>query len=83
MTGNRRVSPKERSQWRFTFQRLAKDARHALAPDVPTGVAALERLIDLARETKDYDRTDDRIRPAGVGLVGLRTIQSRANTISA
>lgn len=55
MAGNRRVSPKERSRWRFTFQRLAKDARRALALDVPTGAAALERLIDLARETKDYD----------------------------
>jgi hypothetical protein len=55
MAGNRRVSPKERSRWRFTFQRLAKDARRALAVDVPTGAAALERLIDLARETKDYE----------------------------
>lgn len=55
MAGNRRVSPKERSRWRFTFQRLATDARRALALDVPTGAAALERLIDLARETKDYD----------------------------
>lgn len=55
MAGNRRVSPQERSRWRFTFQRLAKDAHRALTADVPTGAAAFERLIDLARETKDYD----------------------------
>jgi hypothetical protein len=48
MAGSRRVSPKERSRWRFTFQRLAKDAGGALAVDVPVGAAALARLIDLA-----------------------------------
>ena len=67
MAGNRRVSPKERSRWRFTFQRLAKDARRALALDVPTGAAALERLIDLARETKDYElfHSEDPMEAAG------------------
>lgn len=67
MAGNRRVPPKERSRWRFTFQRLAKDARRALALDVPTGAAALERFIDLAREAKDYDlfHSEDPMEAAG------------------
>ncbi|TDB99320.1 hypothetical protein [Actinomadura sp. 7K534] len=67
MAGDRRVSPKERSRWRFTFQRLAKDARSALALDVPTGAAALEQLIDLACEIKSYDlfHSEDPVEAAG------------------
>lgn len=60
--GNRRVSPKERSQWRVTFRRLANDAQAALAVEDPgPGIAALELLIDLACETRRYDyfRSDD------------------------
>jgi hypothetical protein len=30
LAGNRRVSPRERSRWRFTFKRLATEARDAL-----------------------------------------------------
>ncbi len=60
--GDRRVSPKERSQWRVTFKRLATEARQALAVEDPgPGVTALELIIDLACETRRYDyfRSDD------------------------
>jgi hypothetical protein len=67
MAGDRRVSPQERSRWRFTFQRLAKDAHSALALDVPAGAAALEQLIDLACEIKNYDlfHSEDPVEAAG------------------
>lgn len=57
IAGDRRVSRQERSRWRFTFQRLASGARDALlGPDgFPAGAAAIEHLIDLAREAKDHD----------------------------
>jgi hypothetical protein len=55
MAGDRRVSPKERSRWRFTFQRLATDSRAALTVDAPIGIQAMESLIALACETKDLD----------------------------
>jgi hypothetical protein len=66
MAGDRRVSSKERSRWRFTFQRLAKDALTTLSSDVPTGAAAVEQLVDLACETKSYDlfRTEDAMEAA-------------------
>jgi hypothetical protein len=60
--GDRRVSPKERTRWRFTFQRLVADATAALrAEDPQAGCAALEQLIDLACATRDYDyfRSED------------------------
>ncbi|GAA1971824.1 hypothetical protein [Amycolatopsis minnesotensis] len=54
--GDRRVSPKERTRWRFTFQRLVSGAQTALAAEDPDpGIAAMELLIDLACETRDYD----------------------------
>jgi len=54
--GDRRVSPKERSRWRFTFRRLADDAQLALAdPDVSTAAAAFEQLVDLACHTHDFE----------------------------
>jgi hypothetical protein len=61
LAGDRRVSPKERTRWRFTFQRLAKDSQRVLAVDVPTGAAGLEQLVDLACETRGYDlfRSED------------------------
>ncbi|WP_433352000.1 hypothetical protein ACQP25_03250 [Microtetraspora malaysiensis] len=61
MAGDRRVSPKERTRWRFTFTRLTEDAKKALAADAATGAQALKLLIDLADETCDYDyfRSDD------------------------
>jgi hypothetical protein len=57
IAGDRRVSRQERTRWRFTFQRLVADAREALLSPggVPIGAAAVEQLIDLAREAKDKD----------------------------
>jgi hypothetical protein len=57
IAGDRRVSRQERSRWRFSFQRLVADAKAALPlPDgSDAGAAALELLIDLARETREYD----------------------------
>jgi hypothetical protein len=60
--GDRRVAPKQRSQWRVTFRRLAGAAQQALAVEDPgQGIAALELIIDLACETRRYDyfRSDD------------------------
>src|SRR5215510_1688363 len=56
MAGDRRVSRQERSRWRFTFQRLVADAKGALLSreGLPAGAAALEQLIDLAREAHEY-----------------------------
>ena len=58
--GDRRVSPKERSQWRVTFKRLASQTLSVLAVD-QAAATALELLIDLACETRRYDyfRSDD------------------------
>jgi hypothetical protein len=42
IAGSRRVSPKERSRWRFTFKRLLAEARDTLrATDLDPGVAAM------------------------------------------
>jgi uncharacterized protein YfiM (DUF2279 family) len=68
LAGDRRVSPKERTRWRFTFRRLAGDAQAALVgDDVDTAVAALELLVDLACETRGYEyfRSDDPMQAAG------------------
>lgn len=65
--GDRRVSPRERTRWRFTFQRLVADAQGALqAEDVGTAATAVEQLIDLACETKAYDyfRSEDPVQAA-------------------
>jgi hypothetical protein len=68
MGGDRRVSPKERPRWRFTFQRLVADAREAVRHDDEdgTGATALELLIDLACALRDYDyfRSDDPVEAA-------------------
>ena len=69
MGGDRRVSPRERSRWRFTFKRLANEAQDALrADDAGPAASALEQLIDLACEVHDYDyfRSDDPVAAAGV-----------------
>ena len=66
--GNRQVSPRERSRWRFTFKRLADEAQDALrAEDAGPAASALEQLIDLACEAHDYDyfRSDDPVAAAG------------------
>lgn len=67
LAGDRRVSPKERSRWRFTFQRLAKETTAALAGrDVEPAAAAIAELIELAQAMRDYDyfRSDDPIEAA-------------------
>jgi len=68
IAGDRRVSRQERSRWRFTFQRLVADASEALlGPEgIPTGVAAVEHLIDLARDAHDhgYFHSDDPVEAA-------------------
>ncbi len=67
LAGDRRVSPAERTRWRFTFQRLVADAQGALqGEDVSTAAAAVEELIDLACETRGYDyfRSEDPVEAA-------------------
>ena len=66
--GDRRVSPRERSRWRFTFKRLVAEAQDALrADDAGPAVSALEQLVDLACAARDYDyfRSDDPVAAAG------------------
>lgn len=66
--GDRRVSPKERSRWRFTFQGLVGRARDALLADVDgtSGAEAVATLIDLACAMRDFDyfRSDDPVEAA-------------------
>src|ERR1700704_2648963 len=67
MAGDRRVSPRERTRWRFTFQRLAADGQDALrADDGNAGATAVEQIIDLACEMRDYDyfRSEDPVQAA-------------------
>lgn len=69
MAGDRRVSPKERTRWRFTFQRLVKDAQDSLrAEDAGAAETAVELLIDLACEMRDRDffRSEDPLEAAHV-----------------
>ncbi len=66
--GDRRVTPRERSRWRFTFKRLAAEAQDALrAEDAGPAASALEQLIDLACEVGGYDyfRSEDPVAAAG------------------
>jgi hypothetical protein len=68
LAGDRRVSPKERTRWRFTFRRLATDAQAALAgDDLDAAAAALELLVDVACESQglEYFRSDDPAQAAG------------------
>jgi hypothetical protein len=69
LAGDRRVSPKERTRWRFTFRRLLADARDALrSEELDPAAAALEALIDLACEVRgvDYFRSEDPVEAAKV-----------------
>ncbi|MDA8039292.1 MAG: hypothetical protein M0Z69_09065 [Actinomycetota bacterium] len=69
LAGDRRVSPRERTRWRFTFQRLVKDAERALSDDdLSAGAEAMTLLLDLAQEMRDYDyfRSEDPIEAARV-----------------
>ncbi|MBX9641402.1 MAG: hypothetical protein K2X97_17215 [Mycobacteriaceae bacterium] len=66
--GDRRVSPRERTRWRFTFKRLATEAQDALRDaDAGPAASALEQLIDLACEARSYDyfRSEDPVAAAG------------------
>jgi len=67
--GDRRVSPTERTRWRFTFRRLVADARESVRADgTGSGAAAMIALIDLAYETRamDYVRSNDPVEAAGL-----------------
>lgn len=62
LAGDRRVPPKERTRWRFTFRRLADESRSALAAeDSRPAEDAVETLVDLACYVKGYDcfRSED------------------------
>jgi len=64
---SRSVSPKERTRWRFTFQRLAKATTQALAGrEIEPAASAMETLIDLACEMRsvDYFRSEDSVEAA-------------------
>ena len=68
MAGDRRVSPRERTRWRLTFKRLVGGAQDGLrAQDPATAASALERLIDLACESRDYEyfHSEDPMEAAG------------------
>ncbi|TDO34822.1 hypothetical protein EV643_12579 [Kribbella sp. VKM Ac-2527] len=65
--GDRRVSPKERTRWRFTFRRLVTEAQDALRTDESdAAAAAVAELIDLACATREYDyfRSEDPVEAA-------------------
>jgi hypothetical protein len=69
IAGSRRVSPKERTRWRFTFRSLLAEARDALrSPNIETAAEALTAMIDLACQTGGYDyfRSEDPIEAAKV-----------------
>lgn len=64
---DRRVSPKERTRWRFTFQRLVTATTNALAGrEVEPAASVMATLIDLACEmgSVDYFRSDDPVEAA-------------------
>lgn len=66
--GDRRVSPRERTRWRFTFKRLATAAEEALRDEDPEPAAvALEQLIDLAcvMRGRYLFRSEDAVAAAG------------------
>lgn len=67
LAGDRRVSPKERTRWRFTFRRLATEVLDSLSgEDVDNAASAMATLIDLACEMRGYDyfRSEDPVEAA-------------------
>jgi hypothetical protein len=69
MAGDRRVSPRERTRWRLTFKRLVSAAQDGLGGQDPTAAAtALEQLVDLACQTRDYEyfHSEDPMEAAGL-----------------
>jgi hypothetical protein len=68
MAGDRRVSPRERTRWRLTFKRLVAAAQDGLrAQDGAAAATAMEQLIDLACEMRDYEyfHSEDPVEAAG------------------
>lgn len=69
MGGTREVSRQERSKWRLTCKRLVEEATILLSrDDFEPGAAAIEALIDLLSETRDYNyfRSEDPVTTARV-----------------
>ncbi|HQR79428.1 MAG TPA: hypothetical protein PLT68_04335 [Actinomycetota bacterium] len=70
LAGDRRVSPKARSRWRFTFRDLVGRCLQALRSEdeesVRAGASALTVMIDLALEMGriDYFRSEDPVEAA-------------------
>lgn len=86
--GDRRVSPKERTRWRFTFRDLVKEAREALTSEdeesVRAGATALGIMVDLAMELQrvEYFRSDDAVEAARfVVSDAVRAIWLRTRTV--
>jgi hypothetical protein len=85
---DRRVSPKDRTSWRFTFRDLVKEARVALTSDdeesVRAGATALGIMVDLAQEMKrvDYFRSEDPVEAARFVVSDVvRAIWLRTRTV--
>jgi hypothetical protein len=67
IAGDRRVSPKERSGWRFTFGRLADDARRALAAqDSDLAEQAVAALADLCCSAEHRSASSSAAGPASM-----------------
>lgn len=67
LAGDRRVSPKERTRWRFTFRRLVEESLEALrGEDAGAAGTALAEMVDLACATTHYDlfRSEDPVEAA-------------------
>lgn len=78
---DRRVSPKERTRWRFTFKRLATAAQEALHAVEPTpAITALTQLIDLVLDARDtyYFRSEDPVAASGMVVSDAATALWRA-----
>lgn len=83
--GDRRVTPKQRTRWRFTFRELVDQSLQVLHEDdeesVRAGAAALGLLVDLAVDSRDYEyfRSEDPVEAAqfvvsdAVRAIWLRT----------
>jgi hypothetical protein len=66
LAGDRRVSPRDRTRWRFTFQQLVKDTGLALRDDeIAAGAEAMGLLIDLAQECAATTTSGPRTRRSG------------------
>ncbi len=75
--GTREVSRQERTKWRVTCKRLVDDATALLkGSDFEHGAAAIEALIDLLCETRDYNyfRSEDPV--AAARVVVSETVQT-------